>query len=68
MPLNCSFPMRMCWRNDDLFFFQAASLLCVPAEMLDFKFRVMKRRGYKLESPIVSHGDFLKNIERGWGN
>lgn len=52
--------------NDDLFFFQAASLLCVPAEMLDFKFRVMKRKGYKLESPIVSHGDFLKNIERGW--
>ena len=52
--------------NDDLFFFQAASVLCVPAEMLDFKFRVMKRKGYKLESPIVSHGDFMKNIERGW--
>lgn len=52
--------------NDDMFFFQAASVLCVPSEMLDFKFRVMKRKGYKLESPIISHGDFLKNIERGW--
>lgn len=49
--------------NDDLFFYQAASILCVPAEMLDFKFRVMKRKGYKLGSPIVSHGDFLKNID-----
>ncbi len=28
-----------------------------------FKFRVMKRKGYKLESPIVSHGNFLKTIE-----
>lgn len=52
--------------NDDLFFFQAASALCVPSEMLDFKFRVMKRKGYKLESPILSNGDFMKNIERGW--
>ena len=49
--------------NEDMFFFQAASVLCVPSEMLDFKFRIMKRKGYKLESPIVSHGDFLKNIE-----
>lgn len=44
----------------------AESVLCVPAEMLDFKFRVMKRKGYKPESPIASHGDFPKNIERGW--
>ena len=52
--------------NDDMIFVQAASVLCVPSEMLDFKFRVMKRKGYKLESPIVSNGDFLKGIERGW--
>lgn len=50
--------------NEDMFFFQAASVLRVPSEMLDFKFRVMKRKGYKLESPIISHGDFLKKIER----
>lgn len=52
--------------NDDMFFFQAASVLCVPSEILDFKFRVMKQKGYKLESPIVSSGDFLKGIEREW--
>ncbi len=50
--------------NDDMFFFQAAAALRVPAELLDFKFRVMKRRGYKVESPILSQGDFLKNIEK----
>lgn len=49
--------------NNDMFFFQAASVLQVPAELLDFKFRVLKRRGYKVESPISSQGDFLKNIE-----
>ena len=52
--------------NDDMFFFQAASVLCVPSEILYFKFRVMKQKGYKLESPIVSSGDFLKGIEREW--
>lgn len=50
--------------NEDAFFFQAASTLYVPAELLDFKFRVMKRKGYKLESPIIANGDFLKNIEK----
>lgn len=50
--------------NDDMFFFQAAKYLYVPSELLDFKFHILKRRGYKVESPIVSHGDFLKNIEK----
>ncbi len=50
--------------NDDMFFFQAASHLYVPAELLDFKFRILKRRGYKVESPIVANGDFLKNLEK----
>lgn len=50
--------------NDDMFFFQAASALYVPAEMLDFKFRILKRRGYKVESPMVSQADFLKNLEQ----
>lgn len=49
--------------NEDSFFFQAASRLRVPAELLDFKFRVMKRKGYKLEAPFVSNGDFLKKIK-----
>lgn len=50
--------------NDDVFFFQAASILCVPSELLDFKFRILKRRGYKVESPVVSNGNFLKDLEQ----
>ena len=50
--------------NDDMFFFQAASYLCVPSELLDFKFRILKRRGYKVESPILANGDFMKNLEK----
>ena len=30
--------------NDDMFFFQAAKALYVPSELLDFKFRILKRR------------------------
>ena len=47
--------------NDDLSFFQAASELCVPAEILDFKFRTMKWKGYKIrEAPLLSPGNWLK--------
>ena len=50
--------------NEDQFFFDAARQLCVPPEMLDFKFRIMKKQGFKVESPIISNGDFLKHAER----
>ena len=50
--------------NDDMFFFQAAKALYVPSELLDFKFRILKRRGYKVKSPITANGDFLKNLEQ----
>jgi Zn-dependent peptidase ImmA (M78 family) len=46
--------------NEDKSFFGVASELNVPAELLDFKFRVMKRRGYRLEAPYLANGDFLK--------
>lgn len=49
--------------NKDVSFFGAARVLYVPPELLDFKFRVMKRKGYQLQSPILSHGDFLKDLE-----
>ena len=50
--------------NDDLSFFQAAQSLRVPAEILDFKFRIMKQKGYEIvEPPIVSNGNFLKNVD-----
>jgi Zn-dependent peptidase ImmA (M78 family) len=49
--------------NGDISFFGAASELNVPPELLDFKFRVLKRKGYKvIDPPIKAHGDFLKNI------
>ena len=50
--------------NDDISFFGAAAELRVPAELLDFKFRTMKRKGYKLiDPPLMCCGDFLKNVE-----
>lgn len=50
--------------NQDTTFFSAAALLRVPMEMLDFKFRLMKWKGYKLiEAPIWAKGDFMKNME-----
>lgn len=52
--------------NDDLSFFQAASELRVPAEILDFKFRTMKWKGYKIrEAPLLSPGNWLKNAADG---
>ncbi|SMB81070.1 protein of unknown function [Desulfonispora thiosulfatigenes DSM 11270] len=46
--------------NEDLSFFDVASTLCVPAELLDFKFRILKHKGYRLEAQLYCHGDFLK--------
>ncbi len=49
--------------NEDISFFAAASLLRVPPELLDFKFRVLKRKGFKVvDPPLKAHADFLKNI------
>ena len=49
--------------NADTTFFSAASQLYVPAELLDFKFRVMKWKGYKLiEPPIMAQSNFLRNM------
>lgn len=48
--------------NDDLFFAQAAAVLNVPEEVLDFKFRIMKRRGYQISSPEITAGNFMKNL------
>lgn len=33
--------------NEDLSFFEAAKALRVPPELLDFKFRILKRKGYE---------------------
>ena len=50
--------------NSDTTFFAAASELYVPMELLDFKFRVMKWKGYKLmEPPISARSNFLRDME-----
>lgn len=50
--------------NADSTFFSAAAELYVPMELLDFKFRVMKWKGYKLvESPITARSNFLRDLE-----
>ena len=52
--------------NADVSFFNAAALLRVPPELLDFKFRVLKRKGYKVvDPPITSTGAFMKDMELG---
>jgi Zn-dependent peptidase ImmA (M78 family) len=49
--------------NGDISFFGAATQLNVPAELLDFKFRVLKRKGYKvIDPPIKTNSDFLKKV------
>jgi len=50
--------------NGDTTFSAAAAQLLVPMELLDFKFRVMKAKGYKLvEGPIDVRNNFLKDLE-----
>lgn len=50
--------------NRDTTFFSAASMLLVPAELLDFKFRVMKWKGFKLiEPPISAQSNFMRDME-----
>jgi hypothetical protein len=46
-------------------FFGVARQLYVPADLLDFKFRVLKTKGYRIEPFYISHGDFLKNDIEG---
>jgi Zn-dependent peptidase ImmA (M78 family) len=45
-------------------FFKAASSLYVPKELLEFKLRLLRWKGYQItESPILAHNDFLKQID-----
>lgn len=42
-------------------FFETAARLSVPAELLDFKLRIMRDKGYDIkESPIYAESRFLK--------
>ncbi len=48
--------------NDDgKSFFSMAKELNIPAALLDFKFRVIKHKGYRIEAPYIAHRGFLKH-------
>ena len=50
--------------NSDNTFFTAAAALNVPTELLDFKFRLMKWKGYKIvHAPTESRNNFLKDLK-----
>ena len=46
-------------------FFDVARELYIPAALLDFKFRVLKHKGYRIEAPYIANGDFLKDDIEG---
>lgn len=41
--------------------FSIAQELYVPVELLDFKFRILKNKGLKIEAPYNAQSNFLKN-------
>jgi len=47
--------------DNDKSFFGVASTLCIPADLLDFKFRVLKHKGYRVEVPYIANSNFLKD-------
>lgn len=50
--------------SEDPSFFHAARTLRVPPELLDFKFRLMNRRGYSLPLPLDARSNFLLHVGR----
>lgn len=50
--------------NDDTSFFSVASTLRVPPELLDFKFQLLKKKGYQFVVPPYRAGSkFLRDME-----
>lgn len=46
--------------RESVSFFSAAKSLGVPAELLDFKLRILKHKGHALTPPLGAKSDFLK--------
>lgn len=49
------------FNDEDMSFFGMASELYVPAELLDFKLRILKHKGYRINVPNIANSNFLKN-------
>ena len=47
--------------DDSMSFFSVARELYIPAGLLDFKYRILEHKGYRIEAPYIAYGDFLKN-------
>ena len=54
--------------NEDTTFAEAASKLYVPFGFLDFKFRLMKWKGYQIAPPMTTKANFLNNVEVEFDN
>ena len=48
--------------ENDKSFFSIAKELCVPAELLDFKLKILRNKGLNIESPDIAQAAFLKKI------
>ena len=48
-------------KSGEYSFFQLASILYVPAELLDFKIRALSAKGYEIDIPYIATADFLKS-------
>ena len=51
--------------DGDKTFYGIARELYVPADLLEFKFRVLKAKGHRIEAPYIAKGDFLKYAIEG---
>lgn len=45
--------------------FDAARKLCVPAELLDFKLRILKKKGHAVNPPLYADSCFMKRCSVG---
>jgi len=54
------------FKDEDKTFFSTAQEFNMPPELLDFKFRAMRHRGYDIDSPILARGDFLRKDFEGF--
>ena len=51
-----------CIDDPELTFFTMSGYLCVPPELLDYKFRMMRKRGFVLQAPIAAKAAFLSDV------
>ncbi|MBR5223357.1 MAG: ImmA/IrrE family metallo-endopeptidase [Clostridia bacterium] len=51
-------------RNPNITFFEMAQILCVPAELLSFKFKNLKMQGLTFNTPINVNSNFLNKYKK----